>query len=83
MEVDILADNLTQTIISEPLAFIDDTLYGLGFGKRWQQYTLAGSRLDEVRVFNRDLSPLEISFLQTRGNPDIDLSAYREFRGHD
>ena len=80
MAVDILANNLTQTIISEPLAFIDDTLYGLGFGKRWQQYTLAGSRLDEVRVFNRDLSPLEISFLQTRGNPDIDLSDYREFK---
>ncbi len=80
MEVEILADNLTQTIISEPLAFIDDTLYGLGFGKRWQQYTLAGSRLDEVKVYNRDLSPLEISFLQTQDNPDIDITAYREFK---
>ena len=80
MEVEVLADNLTQTIISEPLAFIDDTLYGLGFGKRWQQYTLAGSHLDEVRVFNRNLSPLEISYLHTQGNPDIDVATYREFR---
>jgi len=80
MMVDVLADNLTQTIISEPLAFIDDTIYGLGFGKRWQQYTLTGSHLDEVKVFNRDLSPLEINYLHTRGNPDIDAQAYREFR---
>ncbi len=80
MEVEILADNLTQTIISEPLAFIDDTLYGLGFGKRWQQYTLAGSKLDEVRVFNRDIGPLEITYLHTDGNPDIAADDYREFR---
>ncbi len=80
MTVKILADNLTQTIISDPLAFIDDTIYGLGFGKRWQQYTLAGSHLDELRVFDRHLSPLEINYLHTQGNPDINLADYLEFR---
>lgn len=76
----VLGDNLTQTIVTTPLAFIDDTLYGLGFGKRWQQYTLPGSALDEVRVFNRDLSALEISWLHTKGEPEITPDRYREFR---
>ena len=80
LTVDILYDNLTQTIVSDPLAFIDDTLYGLGFGKRWQQYTLAGSALDEVKVFDRDLSPLEISYLHSEGEIAFDQELYSEFR---
>jgi hypothetical protein len=76
----ILGDNLTQTIVTEPLAFIDDTLYGLGFGKRWQQYTLAGSALDEVKVYNRDLSPLEISFLHSEGEPLLNRELVNQFR---
>ncbi|MDG2176344.1 MAG: DUF1553 domain-containing protein [Gammaproteobacteria bacterium] len=71
LTLQVLGDNLTQTMVTEPLAFIDDTIYGLAFGKRWQQYTLAGSALDEVKVFNRDLSPLEISFLHTDGEATI------------
>ncbi len=80
MAVTILGDNLDQTIITDPLAFIDDTIYGLGFGKRWQQYTLADSVLDEVKVFNRDLSPLEIRYLHTDGQPEITDAAWRQFR---
>lgn len=80
LTLQVLGDNLTQTIVSEPLAFIDDTLYGLGFGKRWQQYTLAGSALDEVKVFNRDLSPLEISFLHAEGDPVINQEDVKQFR---
>ena len=79
MTVQVLGDNLTQTIITDPLAFIDDTIYGLGFGKRWQQYTLAGSALDEVKVFNRDLSPLEIAFLHTDGEPLVTTENWRAF----
>ncbi len=80
LAVRVLGDNLSQTIVTAPLAFIDDTHYGLGFGKRWQQYTLAGSALDEVRVFGRDLSPLEISWLHTGGEPPLTPALYREFR---
>lgn len=80
LAVRVLGDNLSQTIITTPLAFIDDTMYGLGFGKRWQQYTLPGSALDEVKVFGRDLSALEIAWLHTEGNPDITSDLYREFR---
>ncbi len=80
LTLQVLGDNLTQTIVTEPLAFIDDTLYGLGFGKRWQQYTLAGSALDEVKVFNRDLSPLEISWLHTEGEPVITRERAEQFR---
>ena len=79
MAVTVLGDNLSQTIITDPLAFIDDTIYGLGFGKRWQQYTLADSVLDEVKVFNRDLSPLEIAYLHKGSDLEITASDYREF----
>ncbi len=79
MTVQVLGDNLSQTIITDPLAFIDDTIYGLGFGKRWQQYTLAGSALDEVKVFKRDLSSLEIAYLHADGQPDITLDNWRDF----
>lgn len=80
LAVRVLGDNLTQTIVTTPLAFIDDTLYGLGFGKRWQQYTLAGSALDEVKVFDRDLSALEIAWLHTDGQPNVTAELYHEFR---
>ncbi len=33
-----------------------------------------------MRVFDRHLSPLEINYLHTQGNPDINLADYREFR---
>lgn len=80
LELEVLADNLDQSIVTEPLAFIDDTLYGLAFGKRWQQYTLAGSALDEVKVYARDLSPLEIAWLHDAGQLAVTPEAYREFR---
>lgn len=78
--VQVLSDNLSQSIVSEPLAFIDDTLYGLGFGKRWQQYTIAGSALDEVRVFKRDLSPLEIAWLQNEAVTTVPPQDWQQFR---
>lgn len=79
MSLQVLGDNLTQTIITDPLAFIDDTLYGLAFGKRWQQYTLAGSALDEVRVFNRDLSALEIGYLHAGNETVVTDQAWQQF----
>jgi len=80
LALQVLGDNLTQTIVTEPLAFIDDTLYGLGFGKRWQQYTLAGSALDEVKVFKRDLSPLEITWLHAEDAAELSREAVNQFR---
>jgi hypothetical protein len=80
LAVRVLGDNLSQTIVTAPLAFIDDTHYGLGFGKRWQQYTPTGSALDEVKVFNRDLSALEIAWLHSDGQAVTTPELYQEFR---
>ncbi len=68
LQLEIAQNNLDQTIQTEPLSFIDDTFYGLAFGKRWQQYTIAGSAIDEVRVFNRDLTAAEVEYLHA---PDV------------
>jgi hypothetical protein len=80
LDFDVSQDNLTQTLITPPLAFIDDTLYGLAFGKRWQQYTIAGSVLDEVKVFKRNLSPLEVRYIHDTENLRVSEEAYRDYR---
>ncbi|MCP5144623.1 MAG: DUF1553 domain-containing protein [Gammaproteobacteria bacterium] len=80
LQVKVLADNLTQTIVAEPFTFIDDTLYGLAFGKRWQQFTIEGSGLDEVKVFNRELSPLEVACLEDEGAATVSADNYAQFR---
>ena len=40
-----------------------DGFNGLAFGKRWQQSPLEGGAIDELRVFGRQLSPLEVAVL--------------------
>jgi len=57
-------DGLTQSMLPLGLAFAGlDGFNGLSFGKRWQQSPLVGGALDELRVFDRQLTPLEAAFL--------------------
>ena len=52
---------------------------GLAFGTRFREKAPVGSGIDELRVFNRDLTPVEVAFLQDeRGGaarPAADLAA--------
>ena len=79
LELKIAQNNLSQTVLTTPLVSIGDALYGLAFGKRFQQYTIAGSALDEVRVFGRQLTPLEVRYLNKPDVSDVGDDELRDF----
>ncbi len=41
-----------------------DPFLGLAFGTRFREKAPVGSGIAELRVFNRDLTPVEVAFLQ-------------------
>jgi hypothetical protein len=64
VEVETRRDGLTQSMLPLGLAFAGlDGFNGLSFGKRWQQSPLVGGALDELRIFGRQLTPLEAAYL--------------------
>jgi hypothetical protein len=57
-------DGLVQSMLPLGLDFAGlDGFNGLAFGKRWQQSPLVGGAIDELRVFDTQLSPLEVAVL--------------------
>ena len=66
-EVDFNKDQLTRSILPMSYAGILDPFVGMVFGKRFRQTGLVdGGALDEIRVFDRPLTPLEVRFLHER-----------------
>ena len=63
-DVDVRKDHLTRTILPMSYSAILDPFVGMVFGKRFRQTGLVdGGALDEIRVFDRALTPLEVRFL--------------------
>ncbi len=63
-QLDVERDGLTKSILPLGLAFAGlDDFHGLAFGKRWQQTPLEGGAIDELRVFDAELSPLAVAVL--------------------
>jgi hypothetical protein len=57
-------NGLTQSMLPLGLDFAGlDGFNGLAFGKRWQQSPLVGGAIDELRVFDAQLSPLQVAVL--------------------
>jgi hypothetical protein len=56
-------DHLTRTILPFTSGDVFDPFVGLAFGTRFREKAPVGSGLDELRVFERDLTPVEIAFL--------------------
>jgi mono/diheme cytochrome c family protein len=69
--VAIIRDNLTRTIRVEGGGTLGDEFMGLSFGKRFRETTLKDGAIDEIRVYARALTPLEIRYLEatTVGEP--------------
>jgi hypothetical protein len=57
-------DRLTRTILPFTSADVFDPFVGLAVGTRFREKAPVGSGIDELRVFKRDLTPVEIAFLQ-------------------
>jgi len=62
--VEVERDGLTKSMLPLGIEFAGlDQFHGLAFGKRWQRSPLDGGALDELRVFDAELSPLEVAVL--------------------
>jgi hypothetical protein len=64
-EIDIDHDSLTRSImpVSGPPAGPYADFYGFQFGYRFREVPFTGGAIDELRIFNRELSPLEVDYL--------------------
>ena len=67
LDVDVVSDNLTRTIIPNGGGTLGDEYLGLQFGKRFRMTTLKDGAIDEIRVFKKALSPLEIRYAAGSG----------------
>jgi hypothetical protein len=56
-------DYLTRSILPFTSADVFDPFVGLAFGTRFREKAPVGSGIDELRVFDRELRPIEIRFL--------------------
>ena len=56
-------DSLTRSMLPWTSADVFDPFLGLAFGTRFREKAPVGSGLDELRVFDRALTPLEVAFL--------------------
>ena len=82
--MEVTHDNLTQSILPHNYATTFDNFLGIEFGSRFREKAPVGSGLDEVRVFNRALAPIEVAYLHAgvkalSGSPTVSEEAVRAF----
>jgi hypothetical protein len=65
-----IRDRLTRTILPFTSADVFDPFLGLAVGTRFREKAPVGSGIDELRVFARDLTPIEIAFLNDEASID-------------
>jgi hypothetical protein len=59
----VVRDQLTRSILPFTSADVFDPFLGLAVGTRFREKAPVGSGLDELKVFARELTPLEVAFL--------------------
>jgi hypothetical protein len=69
IDVEVTRDNLSRTIIPNGNANISDDAFGLAFGKRIRAQTLKSGAIDEVRIYTKALTPIEVRQLQAVTQP--------------
>lgn len=79
-EVIVDHDNLTRTILP-PVRFGANILgggfWGFAWGKRWRYEEFNGSAIDEIRIFNRALTPAEVATLHSPEHPQVSRDVAR------
>lgn len=66
LPLEVRKDNLFRTILPTPgigAAGFDAAFYGFAFGRRFRAEVFAEGAVDEIRVFDSALTPLEVEFL--------------------
>ena len=77
LDVDVMSDNLTRTIIPNGGGTLGDEYLGLQFGKRFRMTTLKDGAIDDIRVFKKVLAPIEVRALQDPTAAFADSAAVR------
>ena len=62
-DVEVLSDNLTRTIKPNGGGLFGGEYLGIMFGRRFRFTPMKDGAIDEFRVFNRALTPIEVQFL--------------------
>jgi cytochrome c553 len=61
--VDIEHDQLTQSSLPRSFAPAFNEFVGVEFGRRFREVTMKDGAIDEIRFFNRALTPIEVGYL--------------------
>jgi hypothetical protein len=67
--VEIYRDNLSRTIIPNGDSNAGDDVYGVQFGQGGRIKTLKDGAIDEMRVFTKALTPIEVRYLHHQARP--------------
>ncbi len=73
-DVEIRKDNLTESILPRMLATAFNQFVGLEFGRRFRETPIKDGAIDEVRLFNRALTPIEVAYLNS-GPATLDVDS--------
>jgi hypothetical protein len=65
-DVEIYRDNLSRTIIPNGASNAGDDVYGVMFGQGGRIKTLKDGAIDEMRVYTKALTPVEVRFLHAQ-----------------
>jgi hypothetical protein len=63
VDVEIEHDHLTESSLPRVVSPVFNEFSGIEFGRRFREVTLKDGAIDEIRIFNRALTPVEIAFL--------------------
>ena len=79
-EVDVEHDQLTQSSLPRSFAAVFNEFVGVEFGRRFREVTPKDSAIDEIRFFNRALTPIEVGYLH-EGEAVLGTDAAKLARG--
>ncbi len=76
-EVEVEHDQLTESSLPRGFAPAFNEFVGVEFGRRFREVTLKDGGIDELRFFNKALTPVEVSYLHDNA-PVVEINALTE-----
>ena len=69
--VDVQHDQLTESSLPRSFVPVFNEFVGVEFGRRFREVTMKDGGIDEIRFFNRALTPVEIAYLHKPTDPSV------------
>jgi Protein of unknown function (DUF1553)/Protein of unknown function (DUF1549)/Planctomycete cytochrome C/Concanavalin A-like lectin/glucanases superfamily len=74
-DVDVEHDQLTESSLPRGFAPAFNEFVGVEFGRRFREVTLKDGGIDELRFFNKSLTPVEVSYLHDGAAAAVDVNS--------